>query len=253
MIYSSKVKLDFEFVDPCLCNAWVATAVIGSAVLGAGAQIYGANKAADTQSANADRVAGMQQQQYQQTRQDLSPYRAIGQDASDRLTGRLSELTAPISVNPDDFQNSDYYKFLETQGQRGVTNSAAARGLGSSGAALKGAAAFSKGLASTEWQNNFNMKRANTTDAYTRLKGLIDTGQNASAQTGSAGQVAALNAGTALTGGANAEAAASNKIGTSIAGMANNIGGYAMAKGMYGGGGYSPITYGGPSGPTAFS
>ena len=125
--------------------ACVATAVIGSAVIGAGTSIWSANKAADTQSKNAERVADMQQQQYQQSRSDLSPYRDIGADASGRLTSRLSELTTPISVNPDDFLNSDYYKFLETQGQKAVTNSSAARGLGSSGAALKGAAAFAKG------------------------------------------------------------------------------------------------------------
>ena len=65
---NSRVKIGFEFIDPCLCNAWVATAVIGSAVIGAGASIYGANKAADIQSANADRVASIQQDQYEQTR-----------------------------------------------------------------------------------------------------------------------------------------------------------------------------------------
>lgn len=255
MIYSDRVKLEYTFIDPCSCNAWVATAVIGAGVLGAGAQIYGANRAAQTQSANAERVAGIQQDQYKQTREDLAPYRALGTDASGRMTARLSELTTPISVNPDDFQNSDYYKFLETQGQRGVTNSAAARGLASSGAALKGAAAFSKGLASTEWKSNFEMKRANTSDAYSRLKGLIDTGAGASAQTGKLGEQAAYNSGVALTGGANAEAAASNRIGSSISNLASNIGGYAMYQGMYGnpsGGSGGAITYGSPNGPTAF-
>lgn len=251
---TSRVKIDFEYVDPCLCNAWVATAVIGAGVLGAGAQIYGANKAADIQSKNADKVAAMQQQQYAQTREDLSPYRAIGGDASERLTSRLSELTTPISVNPQDFLNSDYYKFLETQGNRAVTNSAAARGLGSSGAALKGAAAFAKGLNSQEWQNNFNMQNINQTNAFTRLKSLVDTGQSAAAQTGAAGQAAAQNAGTALTGGANAQAAAANATGGALSGLANNLGGYAMYNGLYGKGGSSgPITYGGPNGPTAFS
>lgn len=234
--------------------AWVATAIVGSSLVGAGATIWGANKAADTQSANAAKVADMQQQQYQQTRSDLSPYRDIGADASGRLTSRLSELTTPISVNPDDFQNSDYYKFLTTQGQKGVTNSAAARGLGSSGAALKGAATFAKGLASTEYMNNFNMQNTNQNNAYSRLKGLVDTGQNASAQTGSAGATAAQNAGTALTGGANAQAAAANATGSAISNLSSNLGGYAMYQGLYGnksGGG--PITYGGPNGPTAFS
>ncbi len=230
---------------------WVATAVIGSAVIGAGAQMYGANKAADIQSANADRVASIQQDQYKQTREDLSPYRDIGKDATGKLTHRLSELTEGVSVNPQDFVGSDYYNFLETQGQRGVTNSAAARGLASSGAALKGAAAFSKGLASTEWQNNFNMKRTNQSDAYTRLKGLIDTGATAATGTGEAGRAAATGAGTALTGGANAQGAAATSTGTSIANLAGSIGGYANYQGMYGNpsGG---ITYGGPNGPTAF-
>lgn len=250
MIYSDRVKFK-EFIDPCLCNAWVATAVIGAGVIGAGAQIYGANRAADTQQANAQRVADMQMQQYGQTRTDLAPYRAMGEDAGGRLTTRLSELTQGISVNPDDFQNSDYYKFLDQQGQRAVTNAAAARGLGSSGAALKGAAAFSKGLSSQEWQNNFNMKRANQSDAYSRLKGLIDTGAGAATGTAAAGQAAALNAGTALTGGANAQAAADNRIGTGIANLAGNIGGYAAYQGMYPNGN-TGITYGGPNGPTPF-
>lgn len=233
--------------------AWVATAVIGSAVIGAGAQIYGSSKAADTQSKNAERVAQMQQQQYAQTREDLSPYRTIGGDASGRLTSRLSELTTPISVNPDDFQNSDYYKFLSTQGQRAVTNSAASRGLGSSGAALKGAATFAKGLASTEYMNNFNMQNTNQTNAFSRLKSLVDTGQNAAAQTGSAGATAAQNAGTALTGGANAQAAAANATGSSIANLSNNLGGYALYNGLYGGSAGGQIKLGGPNGPTPFS
>jgi len=214
--------------------AWIAAAVIGSSVIGAGAQIFGANKAADTQSKNAERVAAMQQEQYQQTRQDLSPYRGIGEDAGKRLTGRLSELTTPISVNPDDFLNSDYYKFLQQQGLKTTQNSAAARGLGKSGAALKGAIAFQKGLDSQEWQNNFQMQNTNQTNAFSRLKSLIDVGENASAQTGVLGEKAAYNSGTALTGGANAQAGADIATGNSIANLSKNVGGYAMYQGLYG-------------------
>lgn len=225
---------NLEFIDPCSCNAWVATAVIGSGIIGAGAQIWGANRAANVQQDNARRVSDIQQQQYQQTRSDLAPYRAVGEDASGRLTNRLSELTTPISVNPQDFLTSDYYKFLEQQGNRAVTNSAAARGLGSSGAALKGAAAFAKGLNSQEWQNNFQMQNTNQTNAFTRLKSLVDTGAGAGAVTGKLGEQAAYNSGAALTGGANAEAAADNTIGRSVSNLASNIGGYAMYQGMYG-------------------
>jgi hypothetical protein len=252
MITSSKVNIDFEFVDPCLCNAWVATAVIGSAVIGAGASIYGANKAADIQSKNADRVAAIQQEQYQQTRSDLSPYRDIGTDATGRMTKSLDQLTSPISIDPNVLEGSDYYKFASTQGQKAVTNSAAARGLASSGAALKGAAAFAKGLATDTYKTAFDMENINRTNSYNRLKGLIDTGASAATGTGVLGEKAAYNTGTALTSGANAQAAAANATGSSISNLSNNLSGYAMYNGLYGKSS-GPITLGGPSGPTPFS
>lgn len=245
----SRVKFDFEYVDPCLCYAWVATAVIGAGVLGAGATIYGANKAADTQSANAKLVADMQQQQYQQTRSDLSPYRAAGTTATDQLTGRLSELTSPIVMDQAALEKTPGYQFNLTQGLKAVTNSSAARGLGTSGAALKGAASFATGLADSTYQNQFNNANTNQSNAYNRLKGLIDTGENASAQTGVLGEKAAYNSGVALTGGANAQAAADNATGKALSGLASNIGGYAMSKGLYG----SNSGSGNSSGVSAFN
>ncbi len=252
MIYSDKFKFQYEFSDPSVCDAWVATAVIGSAVIGAGATIYGANKAADTQSKNADRVANMQQQQYQQAREDLSPYRAAGEDATTRLRAKLSDLTTPISIDPNVLENSDYYKFASKQGQKAVQNSAAARGLASSGAALKGAAAFAKGLATDTYKTAFDMENINQTNAYSRLKALVDTGAGAATGTGVLGEKAAYNSGVALTGGANAQAAAANATGSSISKLASDIGGYGLYQGLYGKGTSGPITYGGPNGPTPF-
>lgn len=220
--------------------AWVATAVIGAGVLGAGASIYGANKAADTQQANAQRVADIQQQQYQQTRSDLSPYRDIGAQAATNLGGRLSDLTSPIVMDQATLEATPGYQFNLTQGQKAVTNSAAARGLGTSGAALKGAATFATGLADNTYQNQFNNANTNQTNAYNRLKGLVDTGASAAAQTGVLGEKAAYNSGTALTGGANAEAAADNATGKAISGLSSQIGGYAAYKGLYGSNAYTP-------------
>lgn len=253
MIYSDKIKLDHtEYIDPCVCSAWVATAVIGAGVLGAGATIYSANKASDTQQKAAAQAAAVQQQMYQQTRSDLSPYRDIGGVASKELTGKLTDLTTPISVNPQDFLGSDYYKFLEQQGMKGVQNSFAARGLAKAGAALKGSAAFLKGLNSQEWINNFNMQTTNQSNIFNRLKALTDTGANAAAMTGQAGTSSAAGQSSALIGGGNAAAAGINAAGGAVSNLANNIGGYAMYKGLYGGGN-GPITLGGPNGPTPFT
>lgn len=251
MIYSDKIK-SFEFQDPCLCNAWVAAAVIGSGIIGAGATIFGANKAADTQSKAAQQAAAIQQQQYQQTRSDLAPYRAMGEDASTRLKAKLTDLTEPISIDPDMLENSDYYKFASTQGQKAVTNAAAARGLGKAGAALKGAASFAKGLATDTYKTAFDMENINRSNTYNRLKALIDTGAGAATGTGVLGEKAAYNTGTALVGGANAEAAGYNRIGSSVANLAGNIGGYAMYNGLYGSGGGNVLP-GGPSGHVPFT
>lgn len=262
MINSNKIKFEFEFIDPCLCEAWVATAVIGAGVLSAGASIYGANKAADAQTSSSNAAIANSKAMYDTTRGDLAPYRAIGANAGDQLTKRLSELTTPISVNPDDFKNSDMYKFAQTQGERAVTNSSAARGLGSSGAALKGAATFESGLNLQNWQQNFNNQVTNQTNAFTRLKGLLDTGETAGAQTGSIGQSSVNQQNSAIAGAGNANAAAANATGGAISNLSNGIGGYAMYQGLYGnpsGGSVTPgtvsngIAYGGPNGPTPFT
>lgn len=252
MIYSDKIK-SFEFQDPCLCNAWVATAIVGSAVVGGLATAYSANKAAETQKNAANQAAQIQQQQYGQTREDLAPYRAIGEDASTRLKSKLTELTEPISIDPNVLQNSDYYKFASKEGQRAVTNSAAARGLGKAGAALKGAAAFAKGLATDTYKTAWDMENINKTNAYNRLKALIDTGAGAATGTGVLGEKAAYNTGTALVGGANAEAAALNRTGTAINNLTNNISGYAMYQGMYGNPSSGNVLPGGPNGHVPFT
>jgi hypothetical protein len=252
MIYSDKIK-SFEFKDPCLCSAWVATAVVGSALIGAGTQIWASNKASETQKNAAQQAGAIQQQQYQQTRSDLAPYRAMGEDASTRLKAKLTDLTEPISVDPNMLENSDYYKFASTQGQKAVTNAAAARGLGKAGAALKGAAAFAKGLATDTYKTAWDMENQNKSNAYNRLKALVDTGENAAAQTGQAGTASASGQSSALIGGANAAAAGYNAAGGAINNLTNNLSGYAMYKGIYGNGASGPITVGGPSGHTPFS
>ncbi len=233
MIISDRVKFEFEYIDPCLCNAWVATAIVGSSLVGGAISAFSANKASDAQTKAAQQAAQMQYAMYNQTRSDLSGYRAIGGQASDMLSSKLPDLTTPVSVNPQDFLNSDMYKFLQTQGERAVTNSSAARGLGTSGAALKGAAAFESGLNAQQWQQNFNNQVTNQTNTYNRLKGLIDTGENAAAQTGAAGSAAAKGASDATIGAGNAQAAGYNAIGTAANNVANSVPSAVIAGGLY--------------------
>jgi hypothetical protein len=221
--------------DPCLCNAWVATAIVGSAVVGAGASIFGANKAADAQTAAADKASQIAQQQYQQTRTDLSPYRDLGNQAATNLSSNIDRYTAPITMDQATLEQTPGYQFNLTQGLKAAQNSAAARGLGTSGAALKGATTFATGLADNTYQNQFNNAVTNQTNAFNRLKGLIDTGAGAAGATSAAGLASATNQGTAIVGAGNAQAGADIRTGQAITGLANNISGYAQrSNGLYG-------------------
>lgn len=237
-----------EFIDPCICNAWVATAIVGAGVVGAASTVYTSGKAADAQVQAANIAAQTQLRMYNQTRSDLAPYRQMGEDAYATLQPKLKDLTDGVSIDPNVLKDSDYYRFAESQGLKTAQNSAAARGLGKSGAALKGATSFAEGLATGTYKDAFNMAVTNQTNTFNRLKSLIDTGQNASAQTGSAGTAAATGAASAQIGAGNAQAAGYNAAGGAIANAANNVGGYAAYKGLYGGGGSGSPAYNNPYG-----
>lgn len=223
-----------EFKEAQLCSAWVATAVIGAGVLGAGATIYASGKASKAQTDAAAQAAAIAKQQYDTTRADLAPYRDIGKVASTELTDQLPYLTSPIELTQDWLESTPGYQFTKTQGLKAVSNSAAARGLGVSGAALKGAANFATGLADTTYKTQFDVANTNQTNAYNRLKSLVDTGENAGAQTGVVGANAANTIANVSVGAGNAQAAAANAQGAAVSKLGNDVGGYAAYKGLYG-------------------
>lgn len=261
---------NFKEYNKAYCNSWVATAVIGSAGIGALTTAYTSNKAASTQATAAEQGAAAQKyatdqatavqnnqldftkQQAALNRSTLAPFVASGTTANDQLQAQLPFLTSPITMDEATLQQTPGYQFNLTQGLKAVQNSAAARGLGVSGAALKGAATFATGLADNTYQNQFNNENTNRTNAYNRLKGLVDTGESAAAQTGvisnqatqtGAGITNSIGANTiaggnaiqgGLVGAANANAAGYNALGGAVGNLANNVGGYAAYKGLYG-------------------
>lgn len=252
-----KELIDFEDLNIRYhCSAWVATAIVGAGVIGAASTAYAASKAADAQTSAANTASQTQlalgkqstdllSSQYNQTRSDLLPYNTAGQAAQSDLQSRLPFLTSPITMDQATLEQTPGYQFNKTQGLKAVQNSAAARGLGVSGAALKGAATFATSLADSTYQNQFNNENTNRQNAYDRLMGVIGTGENAAAMTGNIGSKAATTAAGVNTtvggqvggntiGAGNANAAAYNATGQAFGTAANNIGGYAAYKGLYG-------------------
>ena len=113
--------------------------------MNAASTAFGASKAAEAQTNAANQAQQTALSMYNTTRGDLSPYRQIGNVAAGDLTNRLGELTAPIMMDQATLEKTPGYQFNLYQGEKAVQNSAAARGLGESGAALKGAATLATG------------------------------------------------------------------------------------------------------------
>jgi hypothetical protein len=181
-----------------LANA-LPLAIGGSALLGASAS----RSAASTQADAANRAADLQNQQFQQTREDLAPYRAAGVSALGKLEG-MADYT-PFSM--DTFSKDPGYGFRLAEGQKALDRQAAARGGLISGGALKAAQRFGQEMGSQEYSNAFNryqIERAAKLGPYQSLAGV---GQTTANQLGQFGAANAANVGNLMTGGAAASAA----------------------------------------------
>lgn len=154
-------------------------------------------------------------------------------------------LNQQFSFNPGDLTKTPGYEWNYAQGMRAVNNSAASRGLGLSGAQLKGAESFASGLADNTYQNQYNNALTQYQTNYNaaannvnRLMSLLGVGQSAANQTGAYGMQNAANLGNYLTSGANAQASgqvgSANALSNALSGVGNNALLYSMLGNMNG-------------------
>ena len=168
-----------------------AAAIAGSALLGAGASIYAANKqagaaqdaaaaqvegsraaaeaqiraaqiAADTQLTAQDKALAFQRLALEQSRSDLAPYRQAGGLALEQMTtltrpgGAYDVAPSPVpEYHPftlEDFQQDPGYKFRVAEGLKALDRTASARGGLVSGRALKDVTRFGQDMAAQEYQ-----------------------------------------------------------------------------------------------------
>ena len=184
----------------------IATAIIGSAVLGAGASIASGNKAAKAQARAAQQAADVQRQQYEQTRADLAPYRDMGESAMQNYAGALGlGGEAGYQRALQGYTQSPFLARMVQDTGNAVDASRAARGGLFSGATAQEIGDRTGQLYLGDWNNYLS-----------RLGGLVDTGQNASAQTGNFGQNAAAGQANAFQAAGNARAQGYINMGNSI-------------------------------------
>lgn len=249
----------------------VALAIGASTAISAGASAIGGSSAAGAQTSAAGKATAAQQamynqgldwehQIYQDSEDRLQPWVATGQQAETMLGNFISTAgTTPFSMTQDQLEQTPGYQFNLAQGEKAVTNSNAARGLGTSGNALKEAATYASGLAQNTYGQQYAMYQDNLNQIYNRLMGVSTGGQNAATSVGNTGAGLATSAmsggvqtgqniGNNMIGAGNAQAAAIMGPTNAISGGANSAGQYAMTnqliKGMYG-----SNNNGGPSGP----
>ena len=188
----------------------IETAILGAGILGAGSSLFGASKAASAQEsaaaqsaaaqqAMADKSIAAQREMFDISRADLAPYREGGTTAQNQLLSLLGiggDTTAPgYGRYARDFGMSDFtadpgYQFRLEQGLKALNASAAARGMGMSGANIKGATDYGQNAASQEYQNAFNRYQTNRAAQLDPLFKLYTGGQASAA--GSAAQAGAL-------------------------------------------------------------
>lgn len=199
--------------------------LIGGVASGIGSLVSGSEASSASKEA-----AQAQLQMYYQTRSDLSPYNQMGQAVLSDLqslaqSGRTGGGTDYLSKAEQQanwlgqgptqswLEQTPGYQWNLAQGLKATQAAAAARGLGVSGASLKGASTYATGLADSTYQNQFNnanqilsnwlnlntAQQGNITNQFNRLYNVASLGENAAATTGAQGTQAASNYGNYLS------------------------------------------------------
>ena len=191
----------------------VTGVIAGSAVIGAGASIFGGNKAADEQKKAAKKAAKLQKQALAQQLALTKPYVEAGTNA----LAEYQKLAPYEDFGMKQFQADPGYNFRMAEGLKGLERSAAARGLLQSGGTLKGIQQYGQNLASAEYQNAFGRyltEREARMSPYAYL-----TGQGQAAAVGQATNVGTTGANLAQIAMAKGDVQAAQ-----AAGMGSAIG-----------------------------
>ena len=207
---------------------------MGLEIIGAGLQHRASQKAASAQKEAASEASqtardisaeqiDLYKQIYNEQKAQQAPYLQQGQSAIGRL-GSLMDGADPFKdylskagLSGGKFnQNNPQYQFLQKQGQQALDRSAAARGMGYSGAQMKAAQQFGQGLASQQYDKEYDRASQEFGNYYNRLAALAQGGQQAAQTSSQLGSQYAQNSG--------------NTLGALSGQLQNNLGQYGNAR-----------------------
>jgi len=195
---------------------------------GAKAQVEAGDRASALEQQSADKQLALQREIWEKQQADYKPYLEQGTYGINTL-GNLMKSGAGQLNNPLDLYlkskglsggqfntNNPAYQFQLKQGQQALDRSSAARGMGYSGAQMKASQAYGQGLASQQYDKEYNRATSEFTDYYNRLAALSQGGQQAAQSLGGIGS--------------NYSANAANTLGSLSSQLQNNLGQAANAR-----------------------
>ena len=241
-----------------LATAGSAAYSANQAKKGAKAQVEAGDRASALEQQSADKQLALQREIWEKQQADYKPYLEQGTYGINTL-GNLMKSGSGQLNNPFDVYlkskglaggqfntNNPAYQFQLKQGQQALDRSSAARGMGYSGAQMKAAQEYGQGLASQQYDKEYNRASGEFGDYFNRLAGLSQGGQQAAGSMANAGSQYANNASNTFGNLSNAQTSIlgqqANARASGYAGQANAITGglnsltnlYGMSK--YGGG-----------------
>ena len=227
-----------------------AVAAIGAGASAAGSVASGlinsssAAAGAKQQQAATNESLAQQQAQFNYNQGLELPFVQNGQDAQTVQNALIGDYGTQVTPYLNQLANlgngataqatleqTPGYQWTLQQGLASTQNAAAARGLGVSGAALKGAATYATGLADNTYQQQYSDASNNLTQAQNTFGGLNNAlageaslGENAAVGAGNQGQAASNNTSNLLTGNGNSQAASTIAQGNALSGGIANVG-----------------------------
>jgi hypothetical protein len=169
-----------------------------------------ATKAAASESAAAARYAtDLQKAMFDKQIELQQPWQQAGVNALTKMQAGEFALPESFKYDPNSMYQDPGYEFRLSEGMNALNRSMAAKGLGVSGAGVKGALRYGQNLGSQEFgaaygramdEYNSRLNRANT--GYNRLAALSGVGQTATDKVGSAASSYGANVGNIAMGNA---------------------------------------------------
>lgn len=196
----------------------VATAIVGSAVIGA----YASNQAAKAQAKGvengltaqermSDKNLEFQREMEEQQRSDFQPWRDAGETALQAIEEGIA--SGAFEVGAINLTDDPGYQVRMQAGIDALDSSAAARGRLNSGAQDKAITSFAQDQGSQEYANAYARELQQKQQKFNILSGISQGGQSSAAQQSQATSQLASSGGNIMTNLGNTQTVAANNTG----------------------------------------